>query len=182
MRDVPNVSNDLNFNYECYKNKISELSISFSDNYRHISVEGTSYESCQALISMLEKEFDQYEIFLGGSLFRLWGGIILFILGNLTLWLPQIFNSRKVYAYILSIVLGIFLIVSVYVLPWDVWLPGFEIFVKYKSLLEEYGGELSLLGIILTIVSIFLSIYLSRNKSLPVEVSSETKGNSEATN
>lgn len=182
MRDVPNVSYDLSFHYESYHNKISELSINFSDNYRSISLEGKSYENCQALISMLEKEFNQYEIILGGSIFRLWGGIILLIFGNLVFWLPQILKSTKTSIYILSILFGILLIVSVYALPWDIWLPGFEIFLKYKSILEEYGGELSLIGILLTILSIFLSIYLNKNKTLPEKVISEIKENSEDAN
>ena len=69
MRDIPQISNKAYFSYNSYGNKISILSINLGDSYRNIEVEGKSYENCQALISLLEKEFSHYSISFGGSTF-----------------------------------------------------------------------------------------------------------------
>ena len=80
------------------------------------------------------------------------------------LWLPLVVRNKRNYVFILSITLGFLLIISIYALPWETWLPGFRIYSKYKSILEEYSGELSALGIILTIFSTFVTIYLTKKK------------------
>ena len=172
--DAPKVAYKAYFSFSSYENKISNISINFDDFSRQIKVEGQSYENCKALISMLENEFQSYTLTFGGSSFRLWGGLILFFLAFVIMWFPQIIKSQKLYIYIFSLVIGILLIISIYILPWDNWLPGFTIYFMYKNFLEEYSGILSVIGILLTILSVIISIYLSK-KNTNSTLDNETK-------
>lgn len=163
--DAPKVAYEAYFTFTSYENKISSISINLNDYSRLIKVEGQSYENCKALISMLENELQPYTLTFGGSSFRLWGGLILYILAFVIMWFPQIIKSQKLYIYIFSLVIGILLIISIYILPWNNWLPGFTIYFMYKNFLEEYSGILSVIGILLTIVSAIISIYLSKKNT-----------------
>ena len=81
------------------------------------------------------------------------------------MWLPQIIKSQKLYLYIFSLAVGVILVISIYVLPWDNWLPGFTIYFRYQNILEEYSGLLSVIGILLTLVSIIISIFMSKRNT-----------------
>lgn len=163
--DAPQIAYKAYFTFNSNENRISNISIYLDDFNREIEVEGQSYENCKALISMLENEFQTYTLTFGGSSFRLWGGIILYFLAFGIMWLPQIIKSQKLYTYITSLTIGFLMIIFIYILPWDNWMPGFTIYYKYKNYLEEYSGILSVIGILLTVITAFISIYSSKKNS-----------------
>jgi len=159
FRDAPKVAHKAYYYFTSYDNKISELSIDFNDYSRSISVEGKSYENCKALISLLESEFQQYSLTFSGALFRIWGGIILFLIAQTIMWIPLFTKAKETYVYYISMFIGIMLLISIYIMPWENWFSGFKLYFVPQNILEEYSGIISIIGIIITIITSLISIY-----------------------
>jgi len=141
---------------------ISDVSIWLSDYSRELAVEGTSREQVEALVSLMSQDLGARSIPFGGRMQRLFGGLVLMLVGWGVVALSNLARNRRI--QIALMVSGLLLVLCTIVLPWSDWLPGTAVYPGDASWLVRNSPFLSLLGVVLTLVTFVLSTAYSAYK------------------
>jgi len=133
---------------------ITNLRIDLQDAYRTVTVEGNNPEQVDALFSLLKDEMENYSVVWGGPKFRLWSGVLFFLLFCLIPSLlvlvaseisPKIVGVRLVIGVL---VIAAVQLILIFVLPFDKWLPGFVVYEPNSSFIIKYSALFTFLSFI----------------------------------
>lgn len=143
---------------------ISSVTIDLGDHSRRVSVTGEAADQVQAISQVLEKDLVRYSTRIGGATFRRVVGVCLSValLTSLIVSSAYWWNTRSYSAWgmLVCSVLGLLLLLLV---PWHRYLAGFALYQSYSPfLLVRYAPWICLLGLLVTLVGIPLSYFLSQ--------------------
>lgn len=142
---------------------VSVITMSFSDLRRELTVQGTSPEQVEAVFAGLRNDLEGMSSLIGGGFTRLALGLAAFLVCMIVAWSVAFLwfdtrNSRLILPFLLSC----FGIVLVLLLPFDSLLAGFSASELDASFIRRYAPEISLLGVLATLVGIPFSYVAPR--------------------
>ncbi len=135
---LPEPGRRLIFDYSNYYAPIKSVEISLNDYQRQISVVGSEKAQVDAIYAYLRDTLSRKIWPWQGPVLRFIGGAIGYIIGTQLVLLPitaRAFLSRY-YApvkLILIQALGIFILASVFIFPWEAILPGFAVYTSTEN-------------------------------------------------
>ena len=156
---IPKEATELSYSYRYSEGEITRISITLRERTRNISIKGPSLDSVNAIYALLYNQLSKHKIIIGGQKFRIIGFIVLLVIA-LVFWLLS-YSTEKKSLQITYAILAIAIYLSILSLPFSRWFPGFSIFSDSASFTIRYSAQLSLVGIILTIVFFITSILFS---------------------
>lgn len=148
VKSLPKVARSIRFKYRLYEGPVSEVELTLTDTFREVSIRGSDAAQIQAISSYLREQFNQHNTVLGGNFFRLAGAFILFIIGAILL------NVRKGQSNSIApapVAAGLAIVLSIFVLPWELWFPGIAIYADSASFIDRHANLLSFLSLILAL-------------------------------
>ncbi|HVS25943.1 MAG TPA: hypothetical protein VHE58_01330 [Burkholderiales bacterium] len=161
---VPKVTSELVYTASAYALDavpVATVSLLFYDHDRKLTVEGRSPEQVDAVFASLKSDFLTLTTPFGGSTFRTWSGVFIWIvcstvalLGSLH-WLSTRHSSAVLPTAFAYLSLGL-----LFFLPFEDFLAGFSVSEFDPSFASRYGPEISLGGLVLSVVGIPLSYLL----------------------
>jgi len=156
-RALPETAYGVRFSYRHGREApIDTFELTFTDRFREIHMSGTKAANIDALTTYVQKRLDPFTTRVGGDGIRLIGLILLVILAMLLLTGTLSIRGRPSYA---NFYIGGFLLLSIFIFPWDSWLAGTAIYSTTASFLDRNINVISLVGVVGTILSVFLSLY-----------------------
>jgi hypothetical protein len=154
------------FSYAYYRSgkPISSVTIDLRDYSRRVSVSGEAADQVEAISNLLENDLLRHTTAIGGAMFRRVAGVCLslallasLIVGCAYCWKTGDYNAL---AMPIFYAVGLMLLFR---LPWERYLPGFALYQSYSPfLLVRYAPQISVLGLLATLVAIPLSYFLPR--------------------
>src|SRR3954453_17190313 len=112
---------------------ISSVTLDFGDSLRRVSVTGDSVDNIDALSKLLEKDFRRYTTAFGGMKFRRLTDICLSMLFLTSLLIGAAYywnnQNRSALGIPVCSAIGFFLVLFV---PWNRFLPGFVLYLRYS--------------------------------------------------
>ena len=138
--DVPPVAYSIRYNYSDRIALITDVELSLLDWSRQLTVTGYSKEQVDAITAVLVERINQFEGGFGGSLSRSIGGEFLLLSGVLSV-VGQRFTKGST-SWILTII-SVVSSLSVWIFPWDHWLPGTGVYSGDASPLVRHGPFIS---------------------------------------
>ena len=154
LGSAPPVVTSVSYEYRNRTGVISSITVRLWDMRRTVEISGRSRDQVEAAASVASTIISQAETIVGGSFQRGLGGILLLT--------TALFLSLTTFGvYPLSLVLkiiGLFLNLSVWLFPWDEWLPGSAVYRDDASFFVRHAATFSFLGFIATIVTIFYGL------------------------
>lgn len=159
---VPKLINSVQYRYSAEQGSpIVNLTISLQPSYRRVLIEGTDKSQIESISAFLEKEFGKHGNFLSSNLFKMTGAIALMLLGAILSILRKGENDMVWPVNLL----GIFLLLSPTVLPWDRWLSGVVVLTGSSSYIDMYINYISVFGVIVGVVSLLIP-FMKSNKAI----------------
>jgi hypothetical protein len=128
--------------------------LSLSDFRRTIIVEGSRPDQVEALFALLKNELGKHAILLSGHELRF---ILLLLLMLMTAVVPVSYTPDfplpiNLYMKVLLTVVVVSIWLSMLWVPYHEWLSGFTIYSGSASFASRYSAELTLLGVVLTVL------------------------------
>jgi hypothetical protein len=159
---IPNVIDKFSYNASTRDPApISRLQLSFSDDFRTLSVEGQTPEQVDAVFAVVSDDLSKMSSSFGGRNFRSFGVLLFPVLASgLVIVIFYWFESRRPILF-LPVSLIIALLAALIFLPFNVWLAGFSAVQGDAAFLVRYGPEITFAGFLLSIVGIAVP-FLSR--------------------
>jgi len=151
IKGLPKVGRSIRFRYRFYNAPVSELEITLTDSRREVSVSGSESSQIYAISSYLKETMDNHSTKFGGSTFRLIGGVILYGVALIFLYISYtspVITDRNSLVLIISC-MAIF--ISILALPWDLWFPGTAIYAESANFLDRNINIISFIGALITI-------------------------------
>ena len=149
IKGLPKIGYSFRFRYELYNATVSNLDIVLTDRIQEISLSGTDSTQIHAISTYLKEKIEAHGTHLGGTYFRLMGAGLLWLVG-IVLINVSINNAKKIKH--LPKVLGVFLFISIYLLPWDIWFPGTAIYADSANFLDRNINVISFIGVIISVL------------------------------
>lgn len=162
LQRAPGTSTRLSVSFWRKNAPIAQVMIILADYSRSIEVAGTSPEQVDALMAYLETELLSYRTWIGGPLFR-WGLYVLLYLVFLQVFVFIMISysvPEKVGAPLAGVLAPVPVVLLVWLLPFDGWLPGTAIVAGEASLLVRWAPGLTLVGAVLTAIGLFIPVAL----------------------
>jgi hypothetical protein len=160
FRGAPAVAYTATYSYRCYEAPISAVTLSLADFRRELTVSGRSRDQVAALSAVGSELVRQHESGVGGLRVRYIGACALLLLASVIAssgsYLP--YRTLKVVSW----TAGPLLSLSVWVFPWDRWLPGAAFYAGDAAFLVRHAALVSFCGAVLTIITFVISMRLSR--------------------
>jgi hypothetical protein len=160
----PKVLFRFSYTYNRPDKPISSVTIDLRDYSRRVSVSGEAADQVEALSNLLENNLLRYSTPIGGAMFRRVVGVCL----SLALLASLIVSSAYCWKTVRYNALGMPIcsalgLMLLFRLPWERYLPGFALYQSYSPfLLVRYAPQISVLGLLATLVAIPLSYFLPR--------------------
>ena len=155
---LPKIATELVYTASAYSLDtvpIATISLSFYDFDRKITVEGRSAEQVDAVFASLKSDFLALSSPFGGSLFRAYSGLFIFLLClNVALVGVISWLATRRTTTVVPVAFAILSLVLLFTLPFEVILAGFSVSEFDPSLLNRYGAEIS---VILWVIGLPLS-------------------------
>lgn len=159
FESAPPVAYAVSYEYSDVGAPIAAVRIELRDYQRRITITGRSQDQVDALAAMLNSDLKRHERLLGGPGFRSGAGAVLFLLGVLVTFAPRREAASRLMMALP--VVGPLIMVSVWLFPWDHWIPGTAIYASDDSVLVRQAPLISILGVLLTIFGIWYSRHLA---------------------
>lgn len=145
---------------------ISNVTLDFSDFSRTVKVEGSSPEQVDALFALLKNDLIGLSAQLGGRSFRSTSGLVVFFLSfySSIMFAVYLFRTKRLrllWPLLFSLVTLILLIA----IPFDRILAGFSLSELDPSFVVRYASEISLFGVLVSLVAIPLSYFLPKRST-----------------
>jgi len=147
--------------YSTSQSPITRVNISLRSYNREITVTGTDNTQVDAISSVLTTKLDEHSNFFSSDLFKLLGMSALIIIGMVILNIRK--NGKE---HILAISIGCSFLLAPTVLPWSNWLPGVAIFSDTSSFIDRHINVISVIGVALAVISIFMTLLLHNKKQI----------------
>lgn len=161
IKGLPNPGRSLRFRYHSYSAPVSDVELTFTDYSRTITVTGSDGAEVNGVYAYLKDNLGRQVNIFGGTLPRYFGGILLLLLGLISiLYGNRIDKNGTIYK-----LLGLAIITSLILLPWSEWLPGFAIYLGSASFVDRYVNTISLLGLISSFAIPALGYLFTRKRS-----------------
>jgi len=159
LSTAPPAIYSVDYTYEDFEGKaISSVELRFTDYRRTIAVRGESREQVEALFSLLSENVTTFENrFGGGAMFRAVAAPFLLTAG-VAIMLLSLRASEWRNRVPISIV-GLLIVLSVFLLPWEKLLPGTAIYSDNASILVRQGPLISFAGFVVSTVAFVASLF-----------------------
>ncbi len=138
---------------------ISRVEINLADYSREVAVSGASKEQVDALTSLIISDITDLEGGIGGIMHRAFGAMMLLLAGGLVVAFAPVSSFLPlVFKWIFSAI-GVFMQLSIWLLPWGEWLPGTLVLPESTSLLERHSPLMSLVGLLIAVFTACVPLY-----------------------
>lgn len=153
---LPNIGNSIRLNYSYIKAPISSIDITLVDAFREIKVTGSDYTQVNAISLALQDHLDRHTTIFGGIGFRMICAVI--FLMSCSLLAPLLFHKHKNFHVIhFSMIIASNLIV--FLLPWDVWIAGFSVYMGSASFIDRNINMISFIGVLISLVPLLFAAF-----------------------
>lgn len=159
---------------------ISGVDIDLGDYRREVTVEGSSSDQVAALLSLLSEDLHSRETYLGGALFRIICGAILF---GLAIVAPGVSPTTQTKVTRIALLITAALVAgAVWVLPWERWFPGTAVYSANASFLVRNSALISFIGTVAGLIALLSPLFrtILRGAETDGEISRKSKKSSKA--
>jgi hypothetical protein len=134
------------------------------DYSRRVSVSGKAADQVEAISNQLENDLLRHATVIGGAKFRNLAGVCLSVALLISLIVSGAYCWKTgEYSALGMPICSALGLVLLFRLPWDRYLSGFALYQSYSPfLLVRYAPQISVLGLLATLVAIPLLYFLPR--------------------
>jgi hypothetical protein len=168
LRKAPSVAYEVSYTYSRSGAPISEVSLQMHNRVRFLSVEGTAPDQVDALFASIRESISEHQTLFGGALPNFAFFLLVLATGLFSVMYVLHVLERKGKEFIsLPLFIGMLLIVGActltvsWLLAEPGWFPGTAVYAGDANLLARYGPQISLLGLVATIVMGLAGIFYS---------------------
>jgi hypothetical protein len=154
------------FSYHYYRpdKPISSVAVDLGDYSRRVSVSGKAADQVEAISNQLENDLLRHATVIGGAKFRNLAGVCLSVALLISLIVSGAYCWKTgEYGALGMPICSALGLVLLFRLPWDRYLSGFALYQSHSPfLLVRYAPQISVLGLLATLVAIPLLYFLPR--------------------
>jgi hypothetical protein len=148
---------------------VHQVDLNLNDTYRQLRVQGLDSALVDGVAAQAQMHFAERHS-IGGGLWRLAGLMISVMCISPLLQVAYRFvKQRNTLAAWTCVIFAVGIPIAIVALPWSELLPGFIVLSGDANALVQYGPELSLLGLLLSITPLIVGLFKVRQKAKPAK-------------